>query len=151
MHFQLWRLAIFKPVGVQRHNVPHFKGLIILHLDFWSSRAWQYFYYLPRPLEKGHFTPKNGYCVVFCEYSCIDRLAHWKALLVDPIFKFEPLPAVSHALSVQFRNNPSIKSHNLCWIGLKWTKNFYASGGVWTTEPWLMRPRLYHGTTVDIS
>ena len=25
---RLWRLAIFEPVGVQRHNVPHFKGLI---------------------------------------------------------------------------------------------------------------------------
>ena len=27
-YFQLWRLVIFEPVGVQRHNVPHFKGLI---------------------------------------------------------------------------------------------------------------------------
>ena len=34
MYFQLWRLAIFEPVGVQRHNVPHFKGLIMLYLDF---------------------------------------------------------------------------------------------------------------------
>ena len=31
---QLWRLAILEPVGVQRHNVPHFKGLIMLYLDF---------------------------------------------------------------------------------------------------------------------
>ena len=28
---RLWRLAIFEPVGVQRHNVPHFKGLIVLY------------------------------------------------------------------------------------------------------------------------
>ena len=27
--FQRW-LAILEPVGVQRHNVPHFKGLIVL-------------------------------------------------------------------------------------------------------------------------
>ena len=32
--FKLWRLAILKPVGVHRHNVPHFKGLILLNLDF---------------------------------------------------------------------------------------------------------------------
>ena len=32
--FQLWRLAILKPVGIQRCNVPHFKGLIMLNLDF---------------------------------------------------------------------------------------------------------------------
>ncbi len=27
-------MAIFEPVGVQRHNVPNFKGLIMLYLDF---------------------------------------------------------------------------------------------------------------------
>ena len=32
--FQIWRLAILKPFGVQRRNVPHFKGLIMLNLDF---------------------------------------------------------------------------------------------------------------------
>ena len=31
--FQLWWLAIFEPVGVKRHNVPHFKGLISAHLN----------------------------------------------------------------------------------------------------------------------
>ncbi len=31
---QLWRLAIFEPVGVQWHNVAHFKGLIMLYLEF---------------------------------------------------------------------------------------------------------------------
>ena len=69
--FELWRLAIFEPVGVQRHNVPHFKGLIVLYLDSRSSRAWQHFYLPPRPLEKGLFSPKNGYCAVWFEYSCI--------------------------------------------------------------------------------
>ena len=46
--FQLWRLAIFEPLGVQRHNVPHFKGLIVLYLDSRSARAWQHFYLPPR-------------------------------------------------------------------------------------------------------
>ena len=55
--FQLWRLAILKPVGVHRHNVPHFKGLIMLYLDSSNSNAWQHFYLLPRPFAKGHFTP----------------------------------------------------------------------------------------------
>ena len=32
-YFQLWRLAIFEPVGVQRHKVPHFKGLISANLN----------------------------------------------------------------------------------------------------------------------
>ena len=45
-------LTALEPVGVQRHNVPHFKGLIVLYLDSRSSRAWQHFYFLPRPLEK---------------------------------------------------------------------------------------------------
>ena len=47
-------------MGVQRHNVHHFKGLIVLNLDSRSSRAWQHFYLPPRPFEKGHFTPING-------------------------------------------------------------------------------------------
>ena len=31
--FKIWRLAILEPVEVQRHNVPHFKVLIMLNLD----------------------------------------------------------------------------------------------------------------------
>ena len=34
LYFQLWRPVIFEPVGVRTHNVPHFKGLIMLYLDF---------------------------------------------------------------------------------------------------------------------
>ena len=30
---QLSRLVFLEPLGVQRHNVPHFKGLIVLFLD----------------------------------------------------------------------------------------------------------------------
>ena len=61
-YFQLWHLAILEPVGVQIRNVPHFKGLIVLYLDLRISRAWQYIYPPPRPLEKGHFTPKTAKC-----------------------------------------------------------------------------------------
>ena len=54
-YFQLWRLVIFEPVGVQRNNVSHFKGLIRLYLDSRRSSAWQDFYLVPHPFEKGHF------------------------------------------------------------------------------------------------
>ena len=70
-YFQLWRLAILQPVGVQRHNVPHFKGLIVLYLDSRSSRAWQHFYLLSRPWEKGHFTPKTAKCPRISVPKCI--------------------------------------------------------------------------------
>ena len=69
-YFQLWRLAILEPVGVQIHNVPHFKGLIVLYLDLRSSRAWHHFYYWPRPLEKSHFIPVNGVCTVCFFHHC---------------------------------------------------------------------------------
>ena len=49
--------AILEPVWVQRNNVPHFKGLIILYWNLDRPQAWQNFYYWPRPLEKGYFTP----------------------------------------------------------------------------------------------
>ena len=68
--FQLWWLAILEPVGVQRHNVPHFKGLIVLYLDSRSSRAWQHFYLPPRPLEKGHFTPKMAKVAYIFLHDC---------------------------------------------------------------------------------
>ena len=57
---QIWRLAILEPVAVQRHNVPHCKGLIVLYFDSRSSRAWQHFYLPPRSFEKGHFREKKG-------------------------------------------------------------------------------------------
>ena len=57
LFFQIWRLAILEPVGILSHNVPHFKGLIVLYLDSRSSRAWHYFYLLSQPFKKGNFTP----------------------------------------------------------------------------------------------
>merc|ERR1712016_554984 len=68
--FQICRPAILEPVGVQRHNVQHFKGLIVLNLDSRSSRTWQHFYPPPRPLEKSHFTPKKGKWSVYSERDC---------------------------------------------------------------------------------
>ena len=58
--FQNGQPSKLEPVDVQRHNVHHFKGLIVLYLDLRSSRAWQHFYLPPCPFEKGHFTPING-------------------------------------------------------------------------------------------
>ena len=78
--FQLWWLAILEPVGVQRQNVLHFKGLIVLYLNSRSSRLWQYFYLLPRPWEKGHFTPKNGYCAVWLAPYCMLLAEYLKSL-----------------------------------------------------------------------
>ena len=58
---QIWWLAILEPVGVQRPNVPHFKGLIKPDWNQKRPRAWHHFYYGSRPLEKGHFTLKKGF------------------------------------------------------------------------------------------
>ena len=66
--------AILEPMGVKLTSVAHLKGLIILYWNLVRPEGWQNFYYGPRPLEKGHFAPKNGYCAVYCEYSCITRL-----------------------------------------------------------------------------
>ena len=64
--FQLWRTAILEPVGVQRHNVHHFKGLIVHNLDSRSLRAWQHFYLPPRRFEKRLFYYiKFHYSVLF--------------------------------------------------------------------------------------
>ena len=52
-------------MGVQRHNVPQFKGLIKFYLDWESTTAWHHFYYGSRPHEKSHFTPINPLCP-FC-------------------------------------------------------------------------------------
>ena len=60
LFFQLWRLVFLEPPGVLRHIVPHFKGLISADWNLKSSRAWQHFYLLPRPFEKGHFRGKKG-------------------------------------------------------------------------------------------
>ena len=59
---QIWRLVFLEPMGVQRLTVPHLKGLIKLYLEPLRWRAWRYFFFAPRPLEKSHFTPKNCDC-----------------------------------------------------------------------------------------
>ena len=57
---QLWRLVYLEPGGVQRHTVPHFKGLINANWKYSSSRSWQYSFLALGPLEKSHFTPIKG-------------------------------------------------------------------------------------------
>ena len=69
-HFQLWRLAILEPLGVKTTSVAHLKALIILYRNLYRPVAWQNSYYGPRPLEKGHFTPKNGKRAVWFAVSC---------------------------------------------------------------------------------
>ena len=50
--FQLWRLAIFEPVRVQRHNVPHLKGLITFYLDFEAQGRGSTFIFCHSHLKK---------------------------------------------------------------------------------------------------
>ena len=68
--FQLWRLVVLEPPGVQEHNIPHFKGLINADWKSLSSRAWRKYYYPLHPLEKGHFTPKTAKGVIFIFLNC---------------------------------------------------------------------------------
>ena len=70
-NFQLCRLAILDAFGFKLTSVAHLKALIILYWNLDGPEAWQNSYYGPCPLEKGHFTPKNGYCAVYSEYSCM--------------------------------------------------------------------------------
>ena len=72
-------MAILEPVGVQRHNVPHFKGLIKLYMDWESSWVWHHFYLLPHPSEKSHFTPKKGNCAkTFSSLCTYDHTSSWE-------------------------------------------------------------------------
>ena len=72
---QLWRLVFLDPVGVQRHTVPHFKGLLKLDWNQKRPRAWQHFYPPPRPLEKGHFIRQNLKKSSFFERHCRCKMA----------------------------------------------------------------------------
>ena len=56
--FQLWRLAILEPVGVQRPNVPHFKGLIMLYLDFEAQRRGSTFTFCHAQLKRPFYSIK---------------------------------------------------------------------------------------------
>ena len=77
---QLWRLAILEPLGSKLTSVAHLKALIILYWNIDGPEAWQNSYYGPCPLENGRFTPKNGYCAVYSEYSCIISLRDFNRL-----------------------------------------------------------------------
>ena len=58
----------------------------MLYLNSSSSRWWQYFYLLPRPWEKGHFTPKNGYCAVWLAPYC-KYLNTWHKLILRNLYR----------------------------------------------------------------
>ena len=69
--FQLWRLVSLQPLEVQGRNLPHFKGLINANWKSSSLRVWRQYYYLPRRLEKGHFTPKMAKSITFIFFNCM--------------------------------------------------------------------------------
>ena len=89
---QLWRLVFLVPVGVQRHTVPHFKGLIKLDWNQKRPRAWQHFYPLPRPLETGHFTPITAKCPRTNVPNCIRYISlllfFWTSAVLASQFLF---------------------------------------------------------------
>ena len=64
---QLWRLAILKPVIVQRHNVPHFKGLIMLNLYFEAKRHGSTFTFCHGHLKKAISLGKSQKVGSFCK------------------------------------------------------------------------------------
>ena len=50
--FQLCRLVFLEPMGVQRHTVPHFKGLIELYLDLQAQGRDSIFTFCHAQLKK---------------------------------------------------------------------------------------------------
>ena len=65
--FQLWRLAILKPVGVKRSNVPHFKGLIMHNLDFEAQGHGSTFTFCHGHLKKAISLGKPQKVGLFCK------------------------------------------------------------------------------------
>ena len=49
-----------EPVGVQRHNVPHFKGLIMLNLDFEAQGRGSTFTFCYGRMKKGILLHKRA-------------------------------------------------------------------------------------------
>ena len=60
LFFQIWRLAILEPVGVQRCNVPLIKGLIMLKLDFEAQGRGSTFTLCHGHLKKGILSHKRA-------------------------------------------------------------------------------------------
>ena len=76
--FQLWRFVKDEPLGVQGRNVSHFKGLIDSDWKSLSSRVVREYYYLPRLLEKGHFTPYTAKCPRTFAANCMSDLLNFE-------------------------------------------------------------------------
>ena len=70
---KLGRLVFLNPVGVQRDNVPHFKGLIEPEWNQIRPGVWQHFYSLPRPFENGYFTSKTAKCPGIKVLKCMSQ------------------------------------------------------------------------------
>ena len=73
----------------------------------------------------------------------IDRLAHWRSLLVDLILKFEPLALVSQcnfAITINWIMQP---------FNLKSVKKLFCINGIQTPNLGITKPRPCHWATTD--
>ena len=74
--FQLWRIVFLESVGGQRHNVPHFKGLVMLYLDFEAQRRHSTFTFLHVPLKQAFLEGKMAKCPRTFAGNCMSRILH---------------------------------------------------------------------------
>ena len=112
--FQLWRLITLEPLKVQGRNLPHFKGLIDADWKCSSSRVWRQYYYLPHPLEKGHFTLKMAKGGIFIFPNCrwvpdtdvmkflLWKLQTWTSFATEIVFKREAILSIKMKRSCLF-------------------------------------------------
>ena len=91
LHFDFWFDTPLEQcaLGVQGCNLPHFKGLIDADWKSSSPRVWRHYYYLPCPLEKGHFTPKMAKGVTFIFLNCTSKNCYENGLkrIFVPFFR----------------------------------------------------------------
>ena len=112
LNFQLWRLAFFDPVGVQRHNVPQIKGLIKPDWNQKRLRLWQHYFKLPRPLEKTPFHREKGNHTKSFVLGCILYNCSIDSNLVRCIL-YEPRTCCKLNRNFMFKARPGHKNGDL--------------------------------------
>ena len=78
---QLWWVAIFKPVGVQRYNIPQIKDLIMFELYFEAQRNGSSLIFCCGPLKKAillHRRPSVLFDFLLAVLACSLKLHNWK-------------------------------------------------------------------------
>ena len=70
------RLAILEPVGVQRCNVPHFKGLIMLYLDFEAQGRGSTFTFCQGHLKKAILLHKMARVWFYLNTAVSNKVAY---------------------------------------------------------------------------